>query len=74
MSCYLVQETDGTSRFTLENGSGFLLLEACEEPPEPGYGPPYTMGDRRVYHETIRRHSPDDDDVEAFIAVLLQNL
>jgi hypothetical protein len=24
---YLVQEEDGTSRFTLENGSGFILLE-----------------------------------------------
>ena len=34
MSCYLVQEIDGTSRFTLEDGSGFLLLEFC--PPAPG--------------------------------------
>ena len=34
MSCYLVQEEDGTSRFTLEDGSGFILLEFC--PPTPG--------------------------------------
>ena len=33
MSCYLVQETDGTSRFTLEDASGFLLLESCVGPP-----------------------------------------
>ena len=26
MSCYLVQEDDGVSRFTLEDGTGFLLL------------------------------------------------
>jgi hypothetical protein len=33
MSCYLVQEIDGVSRFTLENGTGFLLLEDCPAPP-----------------------------------------
>ena len=40
MSCYLVQEVDGVGRFTLEDGSGFLLLEACVPvvPPEPGVG------------------------------------
>jgi len=29
MSCYIVQEIDGTSRFILEDGSGFLVLEDC---------------------------------------------
>lgn len=39
MSCYLVQETDGTSRFTLEDGSGSLLLEFCPPgPPSPDVG------------------------------------
>ena len=35
MSCYLVQEIDGVSRFTLEDGSGSLLLEFCP-PVTPG--------------------------------------
>ena len=30
---YLVQEVDGSSRFTLENGSGFVLLESGSPPP-----------------------------------------
>ncbi len=49
MSCYLVQEVDGTSRFTLEDGSGFLLLENCIPvvPPEPGMGGPLRKGRRR---------------------------
>lgn len=28
-TCYIVQESDGTSRFILEDGSGFLVLEDC---------------------------------------------
>ncbi len=49
MSCYLVQEDDGTSRFTLEDGTGFLLLEDCVPvaPPQPGVGGPMTRGRRR---------------------------
>lgn len=36
MSSYLVQEEDGTSRFTLEDGSGALLLEdGTVAPPAP---------------------------------------
>lgn len=69
MSCYLVQEIDGVSRFTLEDGSGFLLLEQCEEPPV-GAGP-IGMGDRRVHHERIRTHPPDEDELLALIAVIL---
>lgn len=49
MSCYLVQEVDGVSRFTLEDGSGFLLLDNCTPvvPPEPGIGGPLRKGRRR---------------------------
>ena len=39
MSCYLVQEVDGTSRFTLEDGTGFLLLEFCPPPGGAEYNP-----------------------------------
>lgn len=39
MSCYLVQEDDGVSRFTLEDGSGFLLLEFCPPPGGVEYNP-----------------------------------
>ncbi len=49
MSCYLVQEDDGTSRFELEDGSGFLVLENCIPvvAPEPGVGGPLRKGRRR---------------------------
>lgn len=48
MSCYIVQEVDGTSRFTLEDGSGFLVLEGCvPAPPEQGVGGPLRKGRRR---------------------------
>jgi hypothetical protein len=49
VSCYIVQETDGISRFELEDGSGFLLLENCTPivPPEPGVGGPLRKGRRR---------------------------
>jgi hypothetical protein len=49
VSCYLVQEVDGVSRFTLENGTGFLLLENCTPvvPPEPGMGGQARRGRRR---------------------------
>ncbi len=35
---FLVQEVDGTSRFTLEDGTGFVLLEAAGPPPPPAPG------------------------------------
>lgn len=49
MSCYLVQEIDGVGRFTLEDGSGFLLLENCIPvvPPQPGMGGEPRKGRRR---------------------------
>jgi hypothetical protein len=69
VSCYLVQEIDGTSRFTLEDESGFILLEFCPEP--PAGGDLFRGGDRRPHHEIIRRREPIDDDVEAFLSVIL---
>ncbi len=65
MSCYLVQETDGVSRFTLEDGSGFLLLENCTPvvPPEPGVGGPVRRGRRR-------RLEVIDDELDWLTAVL----
>lgn len=48
MSCYIVQEADGTSRFELEDGSGFLVLENCTPvPPQSGVGGPLRKGRRR---------------------------
>ncbi len=48
MSCYLVQEIDGVGRFELEDGSGFLVLEACVPvPPTPGMGGEPRKGRRR---------------------------
>lgn len=49
MSCYLVQEDDGVSRFTLEDGSGFIVLEDCVPsiPVGPGVGGPMRKGRRR---------------------------
>ncbi len=68
MSCYIVQEVDGTSRFTLEDGSGFLLLENCIPvvPPEPGVGGPLRKGRRR------RRE--DIYDEEDWLAVVLSEV
>lgn len=39
MPSYLVQEEDGTSHFTLEDGSGSILLEeeVVEQPPGGGH-------------------------------------
>lgn len=71
MSCYLVQEIDGTSRFTLEDASGFLLLEDCAPtpPPQPGVGGPLRRGRRR------RRESIFDSmEEEAIMSVLLDEL
>jgi hypothetical protein len=70
-NCYLVQEIDGVSRFTLEDSSGFLLLETCEEPPVEG--PPLGMGDRRLYHERIRRHPVSEDEMWIITTILSES-
>jgi hypothetical protein len=49
MSCYIVQE-DGSGRFELEDGSGFLILETCVPAPPGGdvtAGGPLRKGRRR---------------------------
>lgn len=78
MSCYLVQESDGTSRFTLEDGTGFLLLEFC-----PPVGAEYNpVGDRTPGLLTDlpvrrgRRRRPEDifDEEDELISVLLSEL
>ena len=71
MSCYLVQEEDGVSRFILEDESGFILLEFCEEPPTPGEL--VGMGDRRLYNERIRRHPPSEDEMMLISVILSES-
>jgi hypothetical protein len=71
MSCYLVQEEDGVSRFTLEDESGFILLEECEEPPVGGEN--RAMGDRRLYHERIRRHPVSEDEMWVISVILSES-
>lgn len=67
MSCYLVQEDDGVSRFTLEDGTGFLLLESCDiVPPEPGVGGQPRKGRRRRLESVW-----DEDD---WLAVVLSEV
>lgn len=67
MSCYLVQEIDGVGRFTLEDGSGFLLLEDCVPVP-PGGELPIGGYDRK----RRRRLGPDSD--EEWLAVILSEM
>lgn len=67
MSCYIVQEVDGVSRFTLEDGSGFLLLENCVPvPPQPGVGGDARRGRRRRLESIY-----DEDD---WLATVLNEL
>ena len=74
MSCYIVQEIDGTSRFTLEDASGFLLLESCvsgvELPPGLGavtQGLPPMSARRRIYQDVVT----DEEDVLTIILLTL---
>ncbi len=67
MSCYLVQEIDGVGRFELEDGSGFLVLEACvPTPPTPGMGGEPRRGRRR----RLEIISEEDD----WLAVILSEM
>ncbi len=66
MSCYLVQE-DGTSRFILEDGSGFLLLEDCTPTP-PGGETPIGGGPVRRGRRKRREVIGDEED---WLAVVL---
>jgi hypothetical protein len=67
VSCYIVQEIDGVGRFTLEDGSGALLLELCP-PPVPGGELPIGGYDRKR-----RRRLVGDSDDE-WLAVILSEL
>ncbi len=64
MSCYIVQETDGVSRFELEDGSGFLLLEDCIPVPPSG-GP--TMGGEARRGRRRRLEQIGDEEMLAVI-------
>lgn len=85
MSCYIVQEADG-SRFELEDESGFLLLEFCppsgaEYNPVGDSSPPLALADLGEALEGLpvrrgrRRRREDifdqDDDI---ITILLSEL
>lgn len=66
---YLVQEPDGTSRFTLENGSGFILLEAATPAaPEVAHGGGIIIQRRRP---VIRLDRYDLEEDEAIALSLL---
>lgn len=65
MSCYIVQEADG-SRFTLEDNSGFLLLEFCE-PGGTEYNP---VGDNPVSRARRRREMLELEDEEFLVSFL----
>lgn len=73
MSCYLVQETDGVSRFTLEDGSGFLLLEFCPPPGGVEYNPigdvtpPSVEGRQGPYVRGQRRRLTEDEEDLIFL-------
>lgn len=67
MSCYLVQEIDGVSRFTLEDGSGFLVLENCVPTPPSGELP---IGG----YDRKRRRRLGDASEEDWLAVILSEM
>ena len=71
MSCYLVQEEDGVSRFILEDGGGWILLEFCEEAPSDQ--PWRRGGDRRLHHEIIRRQPPSEDEMFLISVILSES-
>ena len=59
---YLVQEPDGTSRFTLEDGSGFILLEAATPPtPEVVHGGGIIIQRRRPIIRIDQYHLEEDE-------------
>ena len=78
MSCYIVQEIDGSSRFTLEDSSGFLLQEDCI--PIPPGGPAVFSGDKRPplvpdsWGEPWRNKRKREQEDEDLISVILDSL
>lgn len=68
---YLVQESDGTSRFTLEDGSGFILLEQASPTPPVVAGGGGIVIQRRV--PIIRRYRGHLEEDEAIaLSILLR--
>jgi hypothetical protein len=67
VSCYIVQEVDGVSRFTLEDGTGFLVLEDCVPAPPGG-----DLGAGGQPRKGRRRLVGDSD--EEWLAVVLAEL
>ena len=70
MSCYIVQEIDGSSRFTLEDGSGFLVLEDCIPAPPGG---DIVIGGLPI-RRSRRRNREQIGDEEAVISLTLSEL
>ena len=64
---YLVREEDGTSRFTLEDGSGSLLLETAVEVADSTGG--LHRAGRRIPLE-FQRVTEDEDAIAAVLALL----
>jgi len=69
VSCYIVQETDGVSRFTLEDGTGFLILEDCVPAPPGG-----DLGAGGQPRKGRRRRLELIGDDEEWLAVVLAEL
>ena len=82
MSCYLVQEVDGVSRFILEDGTGFILLEFCppsgfEYHPVGDSSPPLPLADLSQalpVRRGRRRNREIIGDEEPIISVILSEL
>jgi hypothetical protein len=76
VSCYLVQETDG-SRFELEDESGFLLLEFCpdgeEYHPVGDSTPPLALAELPVRRGRRRRLESIMDEEEMLVIALLSD-
>ena len=68
MSSYLVEETDGISRFTLEDGSGFILLEQTAVTVTPTGG--FVVSVRRP----TRRLVISDDDALVALTLLARTV
>ncbi len=67
---YLVQEVDGTSRFTLEDSSGFVLLEAGVTPTPSPTGGGVVSVRRRLPGRVRRIIDADEDDLIALTLAL----
>ncbi len=74
MADYLVQEVDGTSRFTLEDGTGFILLEAGAPPPPPQETGGGAISVRRRVSGRVRRVVDADEDELIALTLALRTI